>query len=64
MDKVQTGLRIPMNRYEELLTLANASGASLNSIVLALVEVGLHAINLGSPEALHSLLRKLEGTCG
>ena len=46
-DKIQTGLRIPQSRYDELKTLADRSGMSLNALILFLVDVGLSAVNLG-----------------
>ena len=44
-DKVQTGLRIPVNRYEELLALADTMGVSINSLLLMLIDLGLSARN-------------------
>lgn len=55
--KIQTGLRIPEERYEELSEMANKIGVSINALSLVLIDVGLSAIRLGTPEALHSLLR-------
>ena len=46
-DKIQTGLRIPSSRYNELKELADQSGVSINSVILFLVDVGLRAINSG-----------------
>ncbi len=46
-DKIQTGLRLPQSQYEKLRELAASSGASVNSIILLLVEIGLQAVNLG-----------------
>lgn len=40
-DKIQTGLRIPQRRYEELTALASEMGVSLNSLILMLVDFGL-----------------------
>ncbi len=40
-DKIQTGLRIPQKRYEELTTIAEEMGVSLNSLILMLVDLGL-----------------------
>ncbi len=53
--KVQTGLRIPQDRYDELRMMAEKSGVSLNSIILFLVDVGLSAVNLGVEQSAHSL---------
>ncbi len=44
-DKVQTGLRIPVERYEELLALADTVGVSINSLMLMLIDLGLSARN-------------------
>lgn len=50
-DKIQTGLRIPESRYNELKAMADKSGASINSIILFLVDVGLAAIAAGMEQA-------------
>ena len=55
-DKIQTGLRIPQSRYEELSEMAVRSGISLNAIILFLVDVGLNAVNLGIEGAARSEL--------
>ena len=39
--KIQTGLRIPQSRYEELMELAEKAGLSLNGFILAMVDLGL-----------------------
>lgn len=54
-DKIQTGLRIPLSRYDELKEMADRSGVSLNALILLLVDVGLSAVNLGTAKAAHSL---------
>lgn len=56
-DKIQTGLRIPQARYDELKVMAERSGLSINAIILFLVDVGLNAINLGIEESTHAELR-------
>lgn len=53
-NKIQTGLRIPQERYEELKGLADRSGISLNAVILYLVDVGLSTISLGVEEASRS----------
>ncbi len=53
-DKIQTGLRIPQSRYDELKDMADKAGISLNAMILFLVDVGLNAINLGTEEAARS----------
>lgn len=40
-EKIQTGLRIPQNRYDELVSLAESVGVSLNSLILMLIDMGL-----------------------
>lgn len=55
-DKIQTGLRIPISRYNELKEMANRSGASVNSIILLLIDVGMNVISSGSEVALRALL--------
>lgn len=55
--KVQTGLRIPQGRYDELRDMADKSGVSLNSIILFLVDVGLSAVNLGIEQSARSEIR-------
>ena len=52
--KVQTGLRIPQGRYEELRKAAERSGVSLNAIILYLVDVGMSVIGLGCEEVRRS----------
>lgn len=44
-DKIQTGLRIPQKRYDELSLLADEIGVSLNSLILMLVDLGLSLRN-------------------
>lgn len=55
--KVQTGLRIPEQRYNELREISMRSGASLNAVILQLVDVGLRAINLGTLEVRRAATR-------
>lgn len=44
-DKIQTGLRIPQKRYEELTALSREIGVSINSLILMLVDFGLSLHN-------------------
>lgn len=44
-DKIQTGLRIPIKRYNELSELADEMGVSVNSLVLMLIDLGLAVRN-------------------
>lgn len=44
-DKIQTGLRVPQKRYNELSLLADEMGVSLNSLILMLVDLGLSLRN-------------------
>lgn len=48
--KIQTGLRIPQERYDGLRMMAERTGVSLNAIILHLVDIGLSAISLGCEE--------------
>lgn len=41
MRKVQTGLRIPEERYDELCTIAEKMGVSINSLLLMLIDLGM-----------------------
>lgn len=43
--KVETGLRIPEGRYNELVRLAQEMGVSLNALILMLVDLGLGVRN-------------------
>ncbi len=63
-DKIQTGLRIPQARYDELKEMADRSGISLNSMILLLVDIGLSAINLGIEESAHSSIHSLQQSGG
>lgn len=63
-DKIQTGLRIPQSRYNELKKMADRSGVSLNAMILLLVDVGMSAVNLGAVEAARSLPHNLQHTGG
>lgn len=49
--KIQTGLRIPQSRYDELKEMADRSGISLNAMILFLVDIGLSAVNRGIEES-------------
>ena len=62
--KIQTGLRIPAERYEELRAIAARSGVSLNALALYLIDVGLLAVNLGNEQVARSLPRIPECTAG
>ena len=50
-NKIQTGLRIPEARYNELKAMADNSGVSLNALILMLVDIGLMAITYGIEQA-------------
>lgn len=43
--KIQTGLRIPEERYAELQKLADEVGISLNALLLMLIDLGLSVRN-------------------
>ena len=62
MAKIQTGLRIPESRYEELIQLSERSGISVNAAVLMLVDIGLDVLNRGKVESLRALVHKSEDT--
>lgn len=49
-DKIQTGLRIPQARYEELRVMAERSGTSLNGLILFLIDIGLTVVNHSAEE--------------
>ena len=53
-EKVQTGLRIPQTRYEELKTLSERAGVSINAAILMLIDVGMQALSFGEEAAFHS----------
>lgn len=59
-EKIQTGLRIPAARYDQLLSISNRAGVSLNTVILMLVDVGLSALNLGTEAEFHALLHSLK----
>lgn len=59
-EKIQTGLRIPEDRYLELKELADRAGMSVNAVALYLIDVGLSAVNLGVRQAAHSAPRILQ----
>lgn len=62
-EKIQTGLRIPQERYDELRNMAARSGVSLNSMILLLVDVGISAFNLGIEATGHAGLHNLPHIC-
>lgn len=53
-DKIQTGLRIPQSRYDELEEMAERFGISLNAVILFLVDIGMTAVNQGIDVAVPS----------
>lgn len=63
-DKVQTGLRIPQDRYEVLREMAERSGISVNALICTLVDIGLSAVNLGTEELVRSWIRTRQDTGG
>lgn len=54
--KIQTGLRIPQARYEEIVKLSEQSGASINTVLLMLMEIGWRVIQPEELEAARALL--------
>lgn len=63
-EKIQTGLRIPKDRYEELNALADSMGVSVNALALMLIDLGLKAVNLGVKESAHAVPRSFQHTDG
>ncbi len=59
-EKIQTGLRIPQSRYEELASLANGMGVSINTLALMLIDLGLKVVNFGVVEAAHAAPHNLQ----
>lgn len=58
-DKIQTGLRIPEERYKEITEIAERAGISVNALVLHLVDIGLAAVSLGTKKEHRVLLHNL-----
>lgn len=58
-EKVQTGLRIPIKRYQELCAISERAGISLNALALYLIDVGLSTVDLGVKAADHALPHSL-----
>lgn len=61
-EKIQTGLRLPIELYEQLSAMAEHNGLSINSQVLFLVDIGMKAVNLGIQEERRVLSRTAEDT--
>ena len=55
-NKIQTGLRIPEDKDNEIAPIAKQMGVSVNTLILVLVEMGLSVMRLGTEEARRSLL--------
>ena len=58
-EKIQTGLSMPMKRYQELCIISERAGISLNALALYLIDVGLSTIDLGVKTADHALPHSL-----
>ena len=58
-EKIQTGLRIPRHKYDEISDFAERAGLSVNAVVLFLVNVGLEAVNRAAGELTRAELRSL-----
>lgn len=43
--KIQTGLRLTNEMYEQIMEMAGNSGVSLNSQILMLIEIGMKTLN-------------------
>ena len=46
-DKIQTGLRIPEELYNQLREAYERTGVSINAQILFLIDIGMRAVNLG-----------------
>lgn len=53
-DKIQTGLRIPEELYNQLRETSERTGVSINAQILFLIDVGMRAVNLGIQAAAHA----------
>lgn len=53
--KIQTGLRLPQKRYDQINKMAEDAGISLNAAILLLLEIGYEAVSLGISAKSHSL---------
>lgn len=60
--KIQTGLRIPQARYEEIVKLSEQSGASINTVLLMLMEIGWRVIQPEVLESARALLHSPQDT--
>lgn len=58
-EKIQTGLRVPVEQYTKLFSMAEHMGVSLNALMLVLLDIGLSVFSLGTEAEFHSLLRNL-----
>lgn len=54
VDKIQTGLRVPQARYEEIKLMADNAGVSVNTVILQLVDLGMQVIQVGVQELRRS----------
>ena len=62
--KIQTGLRVPEELYERIAEMAVRSGASINSIILMLMDIGLKALDAGAEAAAREIARNRSRTSG
>ncbi len=44
MEKIQTGLRLPVEQYTRLACMAKRMGVSVNALILLLVDIGLKVL--------------------
>lgn len=49
-DKIQTGLRIPVDQYDRILAISERMGISINALILVLIDVGLNHLEMESEE--------------
>lgn len=45
-DKIQTGLRVPVNQYERIKEKADKTGISINQLILMLIDIGLNYLDI------------------
>jgi predicted HicB family RNase H-like nuclease len=46
MEKIQTGLRVPVNQYERIKEKADKIGISINQLILMLIDIGLNSLDI------------------
>ena len=46
MEKILTGLRVPVNQYERIKEKADKIGISINQLILMLIDIGLNSLDI------------------